>query len=204
MTDIKGLKQTKVFGIGFHKTGTSTLTEVLRHLGYRVTGPNWTTEADIASTYLERCRERSKEFDGFQDNPWPLVYREMDAMWPGSKFILTTRNVDKWIASQVKHFGKRETPMRHMIYGNNHGCPAGNEQRYAQVFDSHIAAARSYFKGRDEDFLEIDLTVDSSWAPICGFLGVEEPSIPFPHANSASQRMNDGSLLRRVLRRLLR
>jgi hypothetical protein len=32
--------KTKVFGIGFHKTATTSLAKALSYLGYRVTGPN--------------------------------------------------------------------------------------------------------------------------------------------------------------------
>ena len=31
--------KTKVFGIGFHKTATTSLAKALSYLGYRVTGP---------------------------------------------------------------------------------------------------------------------------------------------------------------------
>lgn len=194
----------KVFGIGFHKTGTSTLAAALRHLGYSVTGPNWVFEKDIAKTYVSKCRDLSKDFDAFQDNPWPLVYAEMDEMWPDAKFILTTRDVDKWVASQVKHFGRKDTPMRRLIYGAEYGCPAGNEERYAEVFKAHNAAVRSYFEGRELDFLEIDLTATSEWAPICTFLGVDVPAIPFPHANSAESVKRNSKLWRRVVRRMKR
>lgn len=197
-------KNPKVFGIGFHKTGTSTLAEVLKIFGYSVTGSNWSTQEDIADTYVERCKERSKRFDGFQDNPWPLVYAEMDAMWPGSKFILTTRDADKWVASQVKHFGRHETPMRRFIYGEEYGFPAGNEAHYKKVFNDHIDAVRSHFEGRPEDFLEIDLTAGLGWDPICEFLGRDIPATPFPHANSAKQRAQGVPLWRRVAKQIIR
>ena len=92
----------KIFGIGFHKTGTTSLGEALKVLGYNVTGPNWINQGNIGRTHLARCRALSHDFDAFQDNPWPLVYREMDAMWPDAKFILTMRDSQKWIESQTK------------------------------------------------------------------------------------------------------
>lgn len=194
----------KVFGIGFHKTGTTSLKEVLTHLGYSVTGPNWTGDDDIAQTFVAKSRELSKSFDGFQDNPWPLVYAEMDEMWPGAKFILTTRDIEPWIASQVKHFGNKKTPMRQLIYGDEYGCPAGNEKRYAEVLREHNAAARLYFEGRQLDFLEIDLTVRPEWEPICAFLSAEVPSVPFPHANSARNRERGKNLWRRIANKAVR
>jgi hypothetical protein len=175
----------KVFGIGFHKTATTSLRAALRHLGYDVTGPNGAHDADIADTYREMAREISARHDAFQDNPWPLVYREMDAMWPGAKFILTTRDPEAWIASQVKYFGTAETPMRRLIYGEGRGSPVGNEAHYKAVFEAHNAEARAHFRGREADFLEIDLTRRPDWAPICALLGHDVPAIRFPHANSS-------------------
>ena len=59
----------KVFGIGFHKTGTKKLAVALRTLGYRVTGPNGATDPDIANNAIEMCFSMVGQFDAFQDNP---------------------------------------------------------------------------------------------------------------------------------------
>ena len=113
----------KVFGIGFHKTGTKSLAEALEKLGYSVTGPNGFRVPDIADRYQTICRRYSKRYDAFQDNPWPLTFKEMSVMWPEAKFILTLRNDDDWLKSVVNHFGKASTPMRELIYGV--GTPVG-------------------------------------------------------------------------------
>lgn len=63
--------------------------------------------------------------DAFRDNPWPMLYREMDRAYPRSRFILTTR-AGSWIASMVGHFGGRTTPMREWIYGI--GAPRGEPE----------------------------------------------------------------------------
>ena len=75
----------KVFCIGFHKTGTTTMRAALEMLGYRVTGPNGTRDPEIAAKLEAMVDRLATEFDAFQDNPWPLVYRRMDAEWPGSR-----------------------------------------------------------------------------------------------------------------------
>jgi UDP-N-acetylmuramate-alanine ligase len=43
--------ETKVFCIGFHKTGTTSLAVALKTLGYRVTGPNGVHDPDIAGEH---------------------------------------------------------------------------------------------------------------------------------------------------------
>ncbi len=45
-----------------------------------------------------------EQYDAFQDNPWPMLYRELDRTFAGSKFILTVRPVDKRIKSVVSAF----------------------------------------------------------------------------------------------------
>ena len=49
---------------------------------------------------LEPIRARALAFEAVEDNPWPLVFREMDAAFPDAKFILTTRvTAEKWLDS---------------------------------------------------------------------------------------------------------
>lgn len=174
----------KVFCIGFHKTGTTSLAVALKLLGYRVTGPNNTKDPDIAEKVHALAEELSDEYDAFQDNPWPVLYREMDRRWPGSKFILTRRPSEAWIRSQVKDFGLAETPMRHWIYGV--GCPQGNETVFVERYERHNREVLEYFRDRPGDLLLLDLPAGHGWPELCQFLGHPIPDKPFPHANKAS------------------
>jgi hypothetical protein len=169
----------KVFGIGFHKTGTTSLASALSELGYRVTGPNGTRHPDIADKVLDMARELSREYDAFQDNPWPLLYREMDELHPGSQFILTVRPADKWIRSITSFFGSNGTPMRQWIYGA--ASPIGNEEAYLARYNRHNVEVREYFRGRPGDFLELDFAAGDGWEKLCGFLGKPVPQARFPH-----------------------
>jgi hypothetical protein len=120
----------KVFCIGFHKTGTTSMEQALRILGYRVTGPDHVHDPEIARTLHQVTAELSHRYDAFQDNPWPLVYKEMDALHPGSRFILTVRDEEKWYDSNRNHFRGKTTPMRELVYGPAAGRPKGNEEIY--------------------------------------------------------------------------
>ena len=115
------LMKTKVFGIGFHKTATTSLAKALSYLGYRVTGPNWVDNPNPAEKVYKMAFELANKFDAFQDNPWPTLYKELDRKFPGSKFILTLRPSDEWIRSVVNHFGNEETPMREWIWSRAPG-----------------------------------------------------------------------------------
>jgi hypothetical protein len=117
----------KVFCIGFHKTGTTSLKMALKILGYRVTGPKGRRDKNIAQNVEALARRVVPKFDAFQDNPWPIIYRFLDKEYPGSKFILTIRPSDKWIGSVTDHFSKGKPPMREWIYGPGKANPIGNE-----------------------------------------------------------------------------
>lgn len=184
---MKGVPLTiKVFCIGFHKTGTSSLQRALAALGYRVTGPNGIRDKDIAENALQLAHRVVPYYDAFQDNPWPVLYREMDKAYPGSKFILTTRDSEEWFSSQLSHFGEKSTPMREWIYGK--GFPSGNAEAYIERYERHNHEVCEYFRGRSEDLLVMDLAIGDGWRKLCNFLGHEVPSQPFPHTNSAGMR----------------
>jgi hypothetical protein len=191
------MERPKVFGIGFHKTGTSSLGRALEELGFRVTGGFGVHDPEIAEKALETAMRLIPDFDAFQDNPWPLLYRELDRSYPGSKFILTVRDSERWIESQLRHFGSTQTPMRQWIYGV--GCPQGNEERYLSVYAEHDRAVRSYFAERSDDLLVMNLPGGDGWRELCPFLGVEIPDIPFFHVNQAEDREVAVSWWRRLL-----
>jgi len=194
---------TKVFCIGFHKTGTKSLASALRILGYSVTGPNGVADPDIASNVHALTERLVKKYDAFQDNPWPILYRELDEKYPASKFILTLRPTNAWIRSQVRHFGERSTPMRTWIYGV--GCPKGNEAIYIARYEKHNADVQAYFRDRPTEFLVLTLGEGNEWERLCPFLGREIPTdMPFPHRNRAEVRENPDRHLIPSTRRLLK
>lgn len=190
------MKSPKVFGIGFHKTGTTTLASALRILGYRVTGTFGVHEADIALNAVDQALRIARDWDAVQDNPWPIVYRDLDRAYPGSKFVLTTRETDEWFASVLRHFGGQSTPMREWIYGV--GDPVDNEAIYKKRYEHHNREVIEYFASRPSDLLVLPITQGVGWAPLCEFLGVEEPATRFPHSNSHRDRRIDRTVVRRL------
>ena len=176
----------KVFGIGFHKTGTKSLALALRRLGYRVTGSNDVYNPNIARDVQALVRRLVTEYDAFQDNPWPILYRELDRDYPGSKFILTLRPTEKWIGSVARHFGAESTPMRKWIYGV--GAPKGNEEIYVERYERHNREVREYFRERPGDLLVLRITEGEGWEKLCPFLGKPVPNMEFPHENRAADR----------------
>lgn len=180
------LQENKVFGIGFHKTATTSLSHALTALGYSVTGPNGAKDSEACKDIPKMAYEIAEQYDAFQDNPWPILYKEMDQRYPQSKFILTLRPTDKWIQSQVRHFGTVTSPMREWIYGV--GCPKGNEDIYIARYEKHNAEVLDYFKDRPDDLLILKITEGEGFEKLCPFLNKEIPGVAFPFINRAKDR----------------
>ena len=177
-------KTQKVFCVGFQKTGTTSLAAALKRLGYRVTGPNWVTRTDLEETVRDLARRKAMRVDAVQDNPWPILYRELDEWFPDSKFILSVRASDQWLRSVLGHFGDRKTPMRQWIYGA--GSPVGNEAIFIERYERHNRDVQEYFRDRQGQLLVLDLSVGFGWNELCAFLGVPAPSGPFPRVNAVA------------------
>lgn len=154
-------------------------------IGYKVcNGPRHDLLNSVREKSLESVFKVVKDFDASQDNPWPLLYKELDNKYPNSKFILTVRYEEKWIKSLVNYSGYKSTDMRKWIYGI--GYPLGNEELYINVYNKHIADVKEYFRNRPNDLLVIDLTVGEGWEKICSFPGKQIPNKDFPHTNKGT------------------
>lgn len=180
----------KVVVVGFHKTGTTSLHEALQLLGYRVAGHNIQLVHALRSGDLEPVWRLVRDFDAFEDDPWFVLYREIDQKFPGTKFILTERPTAAWLESMKAHFVSNK--FRRYLYGTDdiHGSP----DLFTSKYEQHNREVKSYFEGRDDLFL-FSTGVDS-WEPLCKFLNKDVPKsvlsgkvVSFPHTNRQSQRL---------------
>ncbi len=178
----------KLFCVGFHKTATKSLGKALEILGYKTCGPIGVANPRISVDVFDVIAPYLQDYDAFQDNPWPLLYRELDARFPASKFILTLRPVDEWYASVCAHFGGKTTPMREWIYGV--GDPINNRQCFVDRYARHNEDVKHYFADRPEDFLMLNITQGEGWEPLCRFLGKPVPKEPFPTENTKNSRLD--------------
>lgn len=178
--------QPKVFGIGLNKTGTTTLNQCGRILGYQCAPYSHDLIQKVhRSSDLNLLFKYAEPFDLFEDWPWPLYFQQLDQRFPGSKFILTRRSSpDKWLESLKKH-SMRTSPLRNarrMMYG--HYYPQGHEAAHLQFYSTHLEKVRAYFADRPNDLLELCWEEGHGWEGLCGFLEKPIPEKTFPHANS--------------------
>jgi hypothetical protein len=188
-----GLFMGKIFVVGLQKTGTTSMADALKLLGYRTTGPNFIFRSDLDSMVHTRISETIEMYDAFQDNPWSVSYRYLDEACPGSKFILTVRDAESWLRSLKNHYRHRTLePMMYYVFGKELIDP-WNDELLLQFYKEHIRGVRDYFYGREDSLLELNVALEDPWLPICSFLGKDLPLVEFPHSNSSSK--SSGTLI---------
>ncbi|WP_228851088.1 sulfotransferase family protein [Aegicerativicinus sediminis] len=178
----------KIFVIGFHKTGTTSLELALNRLGFNVYG------GDQKLLSIKNVSERQKyiknilkQYNVVQDMPWPLFYKELYEMFPDSKFILTYRSPEKWIKSVVQFFAGIKFPLHQKIYGVP--CAAGYEDIYLHKYNAHNQEVLEFFNG-NSNFLVMEAGKNFDYGTLCGFLEVRAiPSEAFPHGRNNSKRL---------------
>jgi len=117
----------KIFCISFQRTGTTSVGEFFRTFGYASRGwpecdkNNWGQlwyDGDYESIF---CSADFLSGQVFEDSPWwlPEFYKVLFYRFPGSQFILLTRDPDKWFASMLSH---------------SSGKIIGNEKRHCKVY----------------------------------------------------------------------
>ena len=179
----------KVFGVGVHKTGTTSLKKALELLGYDTAGPSPEVLEPILEQRWDVVDAEVAAFDAFQDDPWFLAYEYLEQRHPDAHFILTIREPDPWLRSVQRHFGSRVNPTRRAMYGDISALD--DPEHYKRCYERHNRAVIEYFESRGRDLLVIDMTRDG-WDDLCAHLGQEPPRsvlgrpIPIPHANAAS------------------
>jgi Sulfotransferase domain len=194
-----GLGRTgRIFGIGLSRTGTTSLTGALDMLGYRT----FHFPADDASR--ERIMALLAEggdclrlplldrIDVATDTPVCASFEALDACYPGSKFILTTRDRQSWLDSCDQLWASWATPylrdhsgeplavfigaINEALYGGS----TFDRERLSRAYEHYEERVRQHFRARPGDLLTVDICAGAGWEPLCGFLNLPIPDAPFP------------------------
>ena len=178
---------TRIFGIGMHKTATSSLDKALRLLGFdSLHWPSGEWARDVwdemrfkgRSPVLERCYAAS-------DLPITLLYKELDRAYPGSKFILTVRDEVDWLRSVRDHWSPRNPfrwewdvyPISNRLHKALYGRIDFDTDTFLARYRSHNAEVKDYFRDTPEQLLVME---EHDWPALCQFLGKPVPSRPYP------------------------
>lgn len=187
-----GTLPTRIFGIGMHKTGTTSLHHAMQILGYdsgHWNNAHWAkaiwqemTETGSSAT-LEKCYALS-------DLPIPVMYKELDSAYPGSKFILTVRPEAEWLRSVKYHWTNANRfhhqwdndPFSHQIHTIVYGMRRFDEAVFLERYRRHNAEVLEYFKDRSDDLLVMNINSDNNWHGLCDHLKRAVPYEPYPKA----------------------
>ncbi|MEM9381172.1 MAG: sulfotransferase [Planctomycetota bacterium] len=202
-------RRAKVVGIGLNKTGTKTLGAYLSRWGYRNRSYDSDTTSESPSFRLftggrtDELLDEMERYDSFEDWPWPLLYREIDARYPDARFVLTERSsADVWFRS-LCNMAVRLGPMplfeRH-VYGS--ALPQGHRARHVGIYEAHGAAVREHFADRPEKLLCISWDRGEGPEELAEFLGLDGVDTAPLHVNPSPRNVYDGNSV--VLARLAR
>jgi len=182
----------KVFGIGWAKTGTTTLGNSFKILGYDHQSQNLRLVKEIKQNDFSEILKIAKKKESFEDWPWILLYKELDILFPGSKFILTKRDTQKWIKSYKNMLvnqgeaSQEINKIRQTLYGLPFPCVSDAE--LIDRYEKHNFEVESYFKSRPNDLLVVNWEDGHGWRELCNFLGKEVPTESFPHSNKGEYK----------------
>jgi hypothetical protein len=173
------MSRNKVFCVGLGKTGTTSLKAALGILGYRtIRLPlNWKGITD---------------FDAALPGVSAAMYAELDQEFPGSKFLLTVRDVEGWLRSIERDMSRKQDIRRDRAADRNellmrlYGRTTFDSDAFRQAYYDHEARVKHYFRERPDDLLVMNITTSAGWEPLCSFLDLPVPDAPFPFVNKAA------------------
>jgi hypothetical protein len=193
----------KIFGIGYPKTGTSSLAESLVHLGYdtfhHYGQPIW--ERSLVN---DLSNLRSLEFDAYL-NVFPKAFYLYDSTFPNSKFILTTRESQSWLKSFTrqnrgldKQIDNRDETFRAFLSRRGADLDAASiytiieaiesfgsirsHESFIYKLEQHTREVEYYFRDRPDDLLVLPLDSPNKSVLLSNFLSKEWPAgIKYPH-----------------------
>lgn len=177
----------KVFGIGLSKTGTSSLSNALEILGYR-------------SIHFPVSMAEIDSHDASSDISVSYRFSELDRLYPGSKFILTIRDLNQWLESCRKHFAIKVdlhtlSPALSQFLQTqrllNYGTVNYDPMLFQAAYENHIKYVQDYFVSRPQDLLIMDISGGEGWERLCPFLGCPIPQVKFPQENVDCQYLED-------------
>ena len=181
---------TRIFGVGLHKTATTSLHKAFQVLGFD--SLHWGRgEAPLIWDEMQSVGRSAtlERYYALCDLPIPLLYQKLDKTYPGSKFILTIRDEKKWLKSVERLWDEDYNPTRgtweiypftNRIHTELYGQKDFNAPVFLKRYRKHNAEVLEYFKNRPNDLLVMDMEDGAGWKELCPFLDVPVPSRPYP------------------------
>ncbi|XP_020904004.1 uncharacterized protein LOC110242367 [Exaiptasia diaphana] len=219
----------KIICAGLSKTGTKSLAKALRILGFVVHDFEehfmW-----HMSEYIQALNGDMLDFtamysqvDAVTDTPACLLWKELSQTFPDAKVVLMERDsAEIWVQSLLSSFavyrremcslknilgsaltptGRKRITLMGLVYKKMHGDQ--DKEGFVEFYIEHNARVNSTIP-RDKLLV---YNVKQGWEPLCEFLGVPVPDVPFPRLNVKDQLipnlLNSSEVAKRMLNELL-
>lgn len=199
-----------VIGAGFGRTGTMSLKLALEHLGL---GPCYHMTEVVKNPHHARIwrmaecgqpinwEELFTHYRSTVDWPACHYYRELMDVFPEAKVILTVRDPASWYESMKNTLYSLKTATEERFHARQQRMGASSfpappaesriwrdtfsgrftERQYAmEVFTRHNAEVMQHVPASRLLVYE----VSDGWPPLCEFLGMPPPDVPFPRINT--------------------
>ena len=201
----------KIFCIGLNKTGTTSLVDAWKELGYdkiysridktilREIMPNKYKRNSKVITRSGFNNDFStlklliSGYNCFKDRPFNTnhLYSWLDANYDNSKFILTVRDenewwdsVNRWLTKTHPNFHDTEDKRNSKIelYKDHFNTTEFTKDSFTKYYRDYNNKVREHFKGKS-NFLELNICNGDGWELLCPFLEKEIPDKQFPKSN---------------------
>lgn len=206
-----------VVGAGLGRTGTKSLKSALEYLGF---GPCYHMVEVLENPHFIRywnaaasgeAMDWDAVFDGYRAAvDWPVAsyWRELADYYPESKIILSVRSAESWYDSAMNTIFSAANQarvgrmmgdagsdamrpmMRKILVDTFGGKPLEDKDNALEAFRRHNQAVIDHIA--PERLLVFE--AEQGWEPLCRFLDVAVPDIPYVQENTREQfadRMNE-------------
>jgi hypothetical protein len=168
-------RQPKIFGIGLARTGTTSLCEAMKSLGY-------------SAIHFPRSIMDIDAHDFSNDITVSRRYKILDVLYPNSKFILTIREMEDWLNSNRRWYEYLRANDTYDPDGQEallhlYGRQEFHDPTWIMGWHTHVNGVIDYFQERSSDLLIMNVCGGEGWERLCPFLGRTIPNEPFPRAN---------------------
>jgi len=203
----------KVFGLGFPKTGTTSLEGMLHLLGVRHCVSHWNQANTNFLVHAWKSKDYAEikrvinYYDGFADLPWggTDLYLFLLENYPKEKFILTERDPENWFNSLKNMVSKFMLPENEVLnfhyfsgwYGfvnwieTFFDVPAISDLYKDKIISKYLLTnqqIKDECKRKNIELLIVNTTQLNEWGPVCSHLGLPIPKIDVPRFNPAAQK----------------
>lgn len=169
----------KIFIIGLPRTGTTSVCNAMLELGFNVAHTAYTDRAFCEAQVIA-------------DTPIFCDYQHLDKAYPNAKFIYLARTMEKWLPSIQQLLLRMHSNLTRADGGFNPIIKRCYQQIFtpyslkninnfdflSQCYQRHQQQVLLHFAERDNDFLSIDISENTSYDQLLKFLNLPPKELP--------------------------